>query len=73
MRRRTGPDFDPHWFRHTAATRMLRDSVPLEAVSTLLRHASVTTTMDIYGHCTAEDACPALEEVGWVAGAAVIL
>lgn len=25
LRRRTGIDFDPHWWRHTAATRMLRD------------------------------------------------
>jgi integrase len=30
LRRRTGIDFDPHWWRHTAATRMLRDGVPLE-------------------------------------------
>ncbi|MFB9822141.1 tyrosine-type recombinase/integrase [Arthrobacter ramosus] len=25
LRQRTGLDFDPHWFRHSAATRMLWD------------------------------------------------
>lgn len=73
LRRRTGIDFDPHWFRHTAATRMLREQVPLEVVSTLLGHASVTTTADIYGHLTAEDARRVLEEAGWFAGTEVRL
>jgi integrase/recombinase XerD len=36
--------FDPHWFRHSAATRWLRDGVPIEVVSKLLGHSSVTTT-----------------------------
>ena len=43
LRQRTGIDFDPHWMRHSAATRMLRDGVPVEVVSALLGHASVTT------------------------------
>lgn len=73
LRQRTGLDFDPHWFRHTAATRMLRDSVPLEVVSTLLGHASVTTTMDIYGHLTTEDARSVLEKAGWFADTEVAL
>ncbi|MEA5457251.1 site-specific integrase [Sinomonas sp. JGH33] len=73
LRRRTGVDFDPHWFRHSAATRMLRDSVPLEVVSTLLGHASVTTTIDTYGHLTAEDARTVLEKAGWFAGTGVTL
>jgi integrase/recombinase XerD len=65
LRRRTGVDFDPHWFRHGAATRMLRDGVPIEVVSALLGHASVTTTLSIYGHLTAEDARKALQAAGW--------
>jgi site-specific recombinase XerD len=73
LRRRTGIDFDPHWLRHTAATRMLRDGVPIEVVSTLLGHASVTTTSNIYGHLTAEDARRVLENAGWFAGNAVRL
>ena len=45
LRRRTGIDFDPHWMRHTAATRLLRDGVPVEVVAELLGHASVATTI----------------------------
>jgi len=73
LRRRTGLDFDPHWLRHTAATRMLRDGVPIEVVSTLLGHASVTTTLDIYGHLTAEDARRVLERAGWFSDSQVAL
>ncbi|MGA5504962.1 tyrosine-type recombinase/integrase [Streptomyces umbrinus] len=46
--RRTGIAFDPHWCRHTAATRALRDGVPIEVVSKLLGHSSVTTTSAVY-------------------------
>jgi integrase/recombinase XerD len=65
LRGRTGIDFDPHWFRHSMATRALRDGVPIEVVSKLLGHASVTTTMSVYGHLTAHDARRALEAAGW--------
>jgi site-specific recombinase XerD len=65
LRARTGVDFDPHWFRHSMATRALRDGVPIEVVSKLLGHASVTTTMSVYGHLTAQDARRALEAAGW--------
>jgi integrase/recombinase XerD len=65
LRRRTGIDFDPHWFRHGAATRMLRDGVPIEVVSAVLGHASVTTTQSVYGHLTVEDARKALQAAGW--------
>ncbi len=68
LRRRTGIDFGPHWFRHSAATRMLRDGVPVEVVSKLMGHSSVTTTMAIYGHLTAEDARAVLEAAGWFTG-----
>jgi integrase len=65
LRVRTGIEFDPHWFRHSMATRALRDGVPIEVVSQLLGHASVTTTMSVYGHLTAQDARRALETAGW--------
>ena len=68
LRARTGLDFGPHWFRHSAATRWLRDGVPLEVVSKLLGHSSVTTTLAVYGHLTARDARAALEKAGWLAG-----
>lgn len=73
LRRRTGIDFDPHWYRHTAATRMLRDGVPIEVVSKLLGHADITTTAAVYGHLSAEDARKALEEAGWFTGREVRL
>lgn len=67
LRRTTGIDFDPHWWRHTAATRMLRDGVPIEVVSKILGHASVTTTLSFYGHLSVEDARSVLEKAGWFA------
>jgi integrase len=68
LRRRTGVDFDPHWYRHTTATRMLRDGVPIGTVSAILGHASITTTLQVYGHLTSEDARRVLEAAGWFAG-----
>ena len=47
VRAKTGLDFDPHWFRHSAATRWLRDGVPAEVVSRLLGHSSVTVTLSV--------------------------
>jgi len=68
LRAKTGLDFDPHWFRHSAATRWLRDGVPVEVVSKLLGRSSVAVTSAVYGHLTAEDARAALEKAGWLAG-----
>ena len=68
LRARTGIAFDPHWFRHSAVRRWLRDGVPVEVVSKLLGHSSVTTTSAIYGHLTAEDARAALGKAGWLTG-----
>src|SRR6266852_6031562 len=68
LRARTGIAFDPHWFRHSAATRWLRDGVPLEVVSALLGHSSVAVTSSVYGHLTVEDARAALEKAGWFTG-----
>ena len=68
LRARTGIAFDPHWFRHSAATRWLRDGVRIEVVSALLGHSSVTVTQSVYGPLTAEDARAALEKAGWLTG-----
>ena len=65
LRRRTGIDFDPHWLRHTAATGLLRDGLGIEVVRRLLGHASVTTTVAVYGHLTVEDARAGMEQAGW--------
>jgi integrase/recombinase XerD len=68
LRARTGTDFDPHWFRHSAATRWLRNGIRIEVVSALLGHSSVSVTSSVYGHLTAEDARAALEKAGWFTG-----
>jgi integrase/recombinase XerD len=68
LRRETGVDFDPHWFRHTRATLLLRRNVPIEVVSTLLGHSSIATTLEVYGHLSAEDARRALEAAGFLTG-----
>ena len=73
LRRKTGIDFDPHWLRHTAATRLLRDGVGIEVVARLLGHASVTTTAAVYGHLTVEDARRVMEQAGWFTGRQVSL
>ena len=65
LRRQTGVAFDPHWFRHTYATRMLRENVPVEVVSKLLGHASLTTTVNTYAHISSDDARRALTDAGW--------
>lgn len=69
----TGIDFDPHWCRHTYATRLLRKNTPIEVVSKLLGHSSIATISDIYGHLSAEDARRALEAAGWFTGQEVQL
>jgi len=71
LRAKTELDFDPHWFRHSAATRWLRAGISIEVVSKLLGHSSVTVTSAVYGHLTAQDARAALEKAGWLTGKGV--
>jgi integrase/recombinase XerD len=73
LRRRTGIDFEPHQFRHTYATWLLRKGAGMESVKELLGHASITTTIDTYGHLTVEDARKTLEAAGWFTGREVRL
>ncbi len=73
LRSRTGIDFDPHWCRHSLATPMPRDGVPVEVVSKLFGHASLASTLSIYGHLSVEDARRALETAGWFSGRDVTL
>lgn len=73
LRRRTGIGFGPHWFRHTYATWLLRRGAGMESVKELLGHASISTTVDTYGHLTVEDARATLEAAGWFTGREVRL
>src|SRR5437588_2365091 len=53
-----------HDLRHTAATLMLRAGVDAHRVQRILRHASVTTTTDTYGHLTVDDLRDAVACIG---------
>jgi integrase len=48
------PSMPWHNLRHSAATIMLAQSVPIEVVSRVFGHASIRITADIYGHVSPE-------------------
>ena len=73
LRERTGIGFGPHHYRHTYATWLLRRGAGMETVKECLGHASITTTIDTYGHLTVEDARQTLEAAGWFTGREVRL
>jgi site-specific recombinase XerD len=45
----------PHLFRHTHATELIKAGMDIYHISKRLGHASIQTTLDIYGHLTKED------------------
>ena len=73
LRKVTGISFEPHQYRHTYATWLLRRGAGMENVKELLGHASISTTIDTYGHLTVEDARRTLEDAGWFTGREVRL
>lgn len=69
LRARTGIEFSPHTLRHSRATELIRAGVPIEVVSKLLTHRSVTTTSDAYVHLDVEDLRAELVRAGaWEPG-----
>ena len=64
LRETTGVAFTPHLLRHTRATALIRAGVPIEVVSKMLTHRSVTTTSDTYLHLTVDDVRAELVRVG---------
>jgi len=50
-----------HSLRHTHATQLLRNSVPIHTVKERLGHADVITTLRIYGHAVPTDESKALD------------
>lgn len=64
IRARSGVAFSPHALRHTRATELIRAGVPIEVVSKLLTHRSVTTTSDAYVHLDVEDLRAELVRLG---------
>lgn len=41
-----------HSFRHTHASELLREGIPVPDISARLGHAKISTTLDVYSHCT---------------------
>lgn len=46
---------NPHFARHTFATRWLRAGAPILTLSKAMGHASIATTVDLYGHLDLAD------------------
>jgi integrase len=61
---RTGVGFTAHTLRHSHATGMIRQGVPIEVVARLLTHRSSTTTSQTYVHLDAADIRQALRRAG---------
>ena len=61
---RTGIGFTAHMLRHTRATDMIRQGVPIEVVAQLLTHRSSTTTSQTYIHLEPADIRAALQRAG---------
>jgi len=61
---RTGIAFTAHMLRHTRATELIRDGVPVEVVARLLTHRSSATTSQAYIHLDAADLRQALTRAG---------
>jgi integrase len=58
----------PHELRHSAASLMLAQGVPLQVVSDVLGHSSIRLTADVYGHVLAparQAAADAMTEALW--------
>ena len=47
---KTFPDFTPHAFRHTFATRAIEEGMEPQVLKTILGHSSYAMTMDLYAH-----------------------
>jgi integrase/recombinase XerD len=55
LQKKTGIYVYPHLFRHTHATELIRAGVDIYHISKRLGHASISTTLNEYGHLTKED------------------
>lgn len=50
-----GRPWSVHELRHTAASQLLNDRVPMQIVSKTLGHSSIAVTLDVYSHLTDQD------------------
>ncbi|AFZ11409.1 MAG: tyrosine-type recombinase/integrase [Crinalium sp.] len=54
LSKKTGIKVHPHLFRHSYATRLLKNNCSPDRVKYLLGHSSIQTTLDVYSHVIAE-------------------
>lgn len=60
--------WSPHQLRHSAASLLLAQGVPLKVVSEVLGHSSIRVTADVYGHledAAKSEAATAMETALW--------
>ena len=62
---RSGVDFTWHMFRHSVASDMIRNNVPVEIVAKLLTQSSSATTSSTYVHLDVTDLRQALRQAGF--------
>lgn len=55
-----------HTLRHSAASVLLAQGVPLKVVSEILGHSSIAITGDVYGHVSPDVAREAMSALGAV-------
>jgi len=55
------PSLGLHTLRHSAASTMLANGVPLKVVSEILGHSSISITGDIYGHVSPDISVSAMQ------------
>lgn len=60
---RVGKRIYPHLFRHSAATLFIRQGGSLAVLQQILGHASISITVDVYGHLTGEDSLRAYQQM----------
>jgi len=63
------PHFTPHSLRHTSATLLIMQGVPVKAVSARLGHATQNTTNAVYSHAIQTVDAMASDVIGQVLGA----
>ena len=56
--------YTPHSIRHGVVSNLMTQNVGLGQISRLLRHTSIRTTMDIYGHLLPQDLENVMEKIG---------
>ncbi|MEK2491058.1 site-specific integrase [Kitasatospora purpeofusca] len=65
LRKRTAeldlPKIGLHDLRHTAASIMIAENIPLAVVSKTLRHSTLATTINLYGHLFKDSADQAVQ------------